>query len=430
MSNASDFVIKRRVLKKYVGPGGDVVIPDGVKRIDCSAFANCSTLTSVVIPEGVTSIGTNAFVWCNNLESVSLPSSVVEFGKLVFNSCYSLTVVNVAGGECKISSEIFYDWKDTLRININDISRLSPVLRLNAVLSFAENGGNNDDLRRDSHYKYIKANADKQIDLFTNHVELMTLMCREKLIPAKCANAYLETVQRKGNPELVAMMLDYTGTKLSAKEKDKAEKQKVKQEEDVFARMLVRQDKKGIDGLRFTASGTPYHFIKMDEMKEYIELNGGKLVSSVSAKVDYLVSCSALPSQKNQRAKELGISIIGERDLIELVGQESIIENGILKRYIGFSKDVVIPEGVTSIGNKAFYRSISLTSIVIPGSVTSIGDMLFSSIRTPMDIYIPSSVTCIGSIAFSGCHNLTIHAPAGSYAEQYAKEHNIPFVAE
>ncbi len=36
----------------------------------------------------------------------------------------------------------------------------------------------------------------------------------------------------------------------------------------------------------------------------------------------------------------------------------------------------------------------------------------------------------IGTDAFKDCHKLTIHAPAGSYAEQYAKENNIPYVAE
>ena len=43
---------------------------------------------------------------------------------------------------------------------------------------------------------------------------------------------------------------------------------------------------------------------------------------------------------------------------------------------------------------------------------------------------IPESVIEIGEGAFAGCGSLTIHAPAGSYAEQYAKENNIPFVAE
>ena len=38
MSNEMDFVIENGVLKKYVGPGGDVVIPDGVTAISASAF--------------------------------------------------------------------------------------------------------------------------------------------------------------------------------------------------------------------------------------------------------------------------------------------------------------------------------------------------------------------------------------------------------
>ena len=39
MSNASDFIIENGVLTKYVGPGGDVVIPDGVVEIGASAFS-------------------------------------------------------------------------------------------------------------------------------------------------------------------------------------------------------------------------------------------------------------------------------------------------------------------------------------------------------------------------------------------------------
>ena len=58
MSSASDFVIKDGVLKKYIGPGGDVVIPEGVTEIDWSAFSDCSSLTSVTIPQSVTSSAT------------------------------------------------------------------------------------------------------------------------------------------------------------------------------------------------------------------------------------------------------------------------------------------------------------------------------------------------------------------------------------
>ena len=56
MSNASDFVIKDGVLKKYKGSGRKVVIPDGVTEIGDNAFRACSRLSSVTIPECVSSL--------------------------------------------------------------------------------------------------------------------------------------------------------------------------------------------------------------------------------------------------------------------------------------------------------------------------------------------------------------------------------------
>ena len=49
MSNASDFVIENGVLKKYVGPGGDVVVPDGVTSIGKEAFSWNEKLRSITL---------------------------------------------------------------------------------------------------------------------------------------------------------------------------------------------------------------------------------------------------------------------------------------------------------------------------------------------------------------------------------------------
>merc|ERR1711871_1420500 len=68
---------------------------------------------------------------------------------------------------------------------------------------------------------------------------------------------------------------------------------------------------------------------------------------------------------------------------------------------------VTVPDGVTSIGDYAFYLCWRLTSVTIPDSVTSIGDGAFSRCSGLTSVTIPDSVTSIGENAFSGCSGLT-----------------------
>ncbi len=75
---------------------------------------------------------------------------------------------------------------------------------------------------------------------------------------------------------------------------------------------------------------------------------------------------------------------------------------------------ITIPDSVTSIGDSAFSDCSSLTSITIPDSVTSIGDEAFSYCTSLTSITIPDSVTSIGVGAFEDCNNLTIYAEASS----------------
>ncbi len=68
---------------------------------------------------------------------------------------------------------------------------------------------------------------------------------------------------------------------------------------------------------------------------------------------------------------------------------------------------VNIPNSVTSIGDRAFYNCSGLTSITIPNSVTSIGDYAFYYCSGLTSVTIGNSVTSIGMSAFIGCSSLT-----------------------
>ena len=74
--------------------------------------------------------------------------------------------------------------------------------------------------------------------------------------------------------------------------------------------------------------------------------------------------------------------------------------------FKGSIKSVVIEDGVTSIGDEAFYYCTGLTSITIPDSVTSIGEEAFYGCTGLTSITIPDSVTSIGENTFA-CTGLT-----------------------
>lgn len=74
-----------------------------------------------------------------------------------------------------------------------------------------------------------------------------------------------------------------------------------------------------LNDLTFVITGSIENFDNRDEMIEYIESFGGKVVSSISSKVNYLINNDLeSTSTKNKKAKELNIKIISENDLLEM----------------------------------------------------------------------------------------------------------------
>ena len=87
-------------------------------------------------------------------------------------------------------------------------------------------------------------------------------------------------------------------------------------------------------------------------------------------------------------------------------------ESVTLTKYSGSDTEVIIPselggKPVTAIGEDAFYRNKTITSVKIPEGVTSIGEYAFSSCDSLTEVTIPKSVTSIGNNAFADCSSLT-----------------------
>ena len=72
------------------------------------------------------------------------------------------------------------------------------------------------------------------------------------------------------------------------------------------------------EGLTFVITGDVYHYKNRNELKAYIESQGGKVASAVSGSTSYLINNDVTStSGKNKKAKELNIPIISEDEFIE-----------------------------------------------------------------------------------------------------------------
>ena len=123
--------------------------------------------------------------------------------------------------------------------------------------------------------------------------------------------------------------------------------------------------------------------------------------------ITLLVSLSAYAEESGTCGKHLKWKLTAE-------GVLTITGTGEMYNYRGSSrpwslysiKQVIIGDGVTTIGSDVFRECSFLTSVTIPNSVTTISSDAFSYCRALTSVTIPNSVTTIGSGAFSSCSSL------------------------
>lgn len=400
MSNANDFVIENGVLTKYVGSGGDVVVPEGVTSIGSAAFEGCTGLTSVAIPEGVTNIGEGAFYNCSGLTSVIIPEGVTKIGDIAFCWCESLQSITLPEDVTRIAYKVFckckklrkvvvlskpefvnncFEGSDSLLLTVKlPITKIKSIqLKRRAAMGWLLREPEDPPADKEV-IQSVRNYWNKSFDAFIDDIQN-----DNRLLPALIENEMLSIDQTdrlitlfEGNAEATAALLTYKRSRFSSDDLGKHEEKKI---EKAFRAPTVAELKK-IWAFKVQDDGTL------------------ELVTYKGTNTEIVV-----PEKIGKKA-------------VTAIGAECF---GFTWYYGG---------GFTSVPNNDVRKRI--TSVTIPETVTKIGYSAFYQCKSLTYISLPKSVEQIDSYAFDKCDNLTIYAPAGTYAEQYAKEHNIPFVAE
>jgi len=100
--------------------------------------------------------------------------------------------------------------------------------------------------------------------------------------------------------------------------------------------------------------------------------------------------------------------------------------------YTGHGDDkneFILPSHLTMIEEEAF-ADTAAEAVVFPDGFLSISDNAFEGARKLSDIYLPETTEYISASAFPAAQALTIHGIDGSYAQEWAETHQVPFAVE
>ena len=392
-----------------------ITISNSVTSIEERAFAYCSRLTSITIPDSVTSIGEAAFAGCSSLTSITIPDSVTSIGEYAFQSCSRLTSITIPDSVTSIGAYAFSDCWDLTSITIPDSVTTIGESAFNACSSLTT-------ISLSCKSSLKRSDFGKQADLvsYTSHTlnktEAKAATCTENGNKEywTCEHCKKYFLSDDANPE-TAKAVEQSECMIPAIQHKNAIIQNASEPTETAP---------GYSGDRYcpdcdTIVEKGYTYWNEDNLTWKLYADGTLNISGTGAMKDYNYSDNPSPArQKKDSVKKVviedGVTSIGESAFygcssltsITISDRVTSIGNSAFYGCLNLTS-ITIPDGVISIGNDAFAGCGSLTSITIPDSVTSIGNYAFYDCNSLTSVTIPDSVTSIGESAFDNCTNLT-----------------------
>ncbi|MEO1814426.1 MAG: leucine-rich repeat protein [Acetobacterium sp.] len=446
-----------------------ISLPEGLLRIGSWSFENCGSLNSISIPASVTSIGEAAFLYCNNLNSIALPDGVSSIGNDAFlgtgfislvipagmttissqllNGCYSLTSINLPKTITSIDAKAFDNCQSLTTINV---AADNP--------NYSSHDGMLFDKAGTTLVRCPKnlANVTLPVDLvaighnaFAGCSQLISMTIPESVtaigesafvncnnlqkvnIPAAVNIINANTFSGCNSLNSISIPTGVTSIGNGAFQSCEnlvlisLPESVLSIGDNAFNNCLRLNTVNFTEGLSSIGNGS---------FSNCSRLGSISLPKSLLSIGDNTFSdCPKLSVVSSQE----GITSIGFgafrgcTSLISISLPDTITTmSGGTFSYCSSLNTIKLPDGVTTIGYNVFDGCQSLTAIIIPDNVTSLETWSFRSCPKLIKVIIPDTVTNISFRAFESCPLLTIYGARGSAAETYAKDNQIPFIAD
>ena len=436
-SPSDDFIIENGVLIKYVGPGGDVVLPEGITRIEDNAFRSNQTVTSVVMQSGITEMGMCVFWDCHYikrivfsdtikviptstcylnwaLEEVILPRDVEEIQSTAFINCYALTSLDFSKYNIRIFGEQSFMGSGLQEVyfskNVKVIGRQAflQCYRLKNV-TFEEG----------IELEFLGASVFSAC-IMLEEVDLSMLDMKE--LPSEIFRLCSALTKVKLPSQLTSIPWGLFNSCTSLREIDLSDTKITVLNNYVFYKctslervILPERLTEIMKGTFSDTASLEYIVIPESVTKignDAFKGSGLKAIVFNSPVPPALGSGIFLKHNDELRvfvpsdSAEAYKKALGEYSDLVNSSSEFDIRDGVLYKYFGCSEEVTVPYEVKSIAAGAFKGNATLRSVYIGGITAGIGTEAFEGCSSLSYVYLSQSVKTIKDRAFGGCGSL------------------------